>query len=117
MRRLIHIENPWVTGHGPWDEPEPEVLEQCAECGFELRDGDTVYEIGDGEKYYCTDCLTADVLEKRTKCTCCDDILEKGEKIFKTTGGAVFCTYCVSEVTLDIDEPDWDSMPGGHDDI
>ena len=114
---MIHIENPWVRGDTPLDELDPEVIEQCVECGCALCDGDTVYEIGDGEKYYCTDCLTEDALEKRAKCTCCDDILEKGEKIFKSTEGVIYCSYCVSEVTLDIGEPDWDSMPGGHDDI
>lgn len=98
----------------PWDEG----IEECAECGLDLFEGEEVYEIGDGERYYCKDCLTEDELEKRTKCTCCNDELEIGEKIFKTIDeNSIFCCYCVSLKTLEVDEPDWDSMPGGYDDI
>lgn len=95
------IENPWVTGHGPWDEPEPEVLEECTECGIEFTHGDEVYDIGDGEEFYCKDCLIESEYESG-KCACCGDECEQGEKIYETKDGKkFFCQYCVSEITLD----------------
>ena len=35
--------------------PEPSVFAECAECGFEIFDGDDYYDING--KYYCEECI------------------------------------------------------------
>ena len=49
-----------------------------------------------------------------SRCAECKSDLLEGESVYKV-GNKVFCEDCVEHVTLEREEPDWDSMPGGYD--
>ena len=53
---------------------------------------------------------------RKLVCLCyqCERELREGDEVHKVSG-EYFCDYCVEHVTLEAEEPDWDSMPGGHD--
>lgn len=54
--------------------------------------------------------------EALRECDCCGLEMYEGDTYYKV-GNKYFCESCVEVGQLEPDEPDWDSMPGGYDDI
>ena len=54
--------------------------------------------------------------EAKFVCLCaeCKNDLLEGDSAYKI-GCNVYCEDCVEHVTLEQEEPNWDSMPGGYD--
>lgn len=54
--------------------------------------------------------------EAKVVCRCCEckKNLYEGEDAYRI-GDKFFCEDCVEHTTLECDDPDWDSMPGGYD--
>ena len=50
------------------------------------------------------------------ECDCCGGEMYEGDKYFRIED-KYYCESCVDIGELEAEEPDWDSMPGGHDDF
>lgn len=53
--------------------------------------------------------------EPLRECDCCGLEMYEGDTYY-LINGKYYCEGCVEVGQLEPDEPDWDSMPGGHDD-
>lgn len=124
--------------------PDPEVAMQCDNCGGDIYVGDYYFEIAG--KVYCEDCmydaayaLAVESAEKHHvpdenskhvevgTCACCEDPVYDDEEYF-VYDGKFYHEECYADCAADIFddkidrceaeeyEPDWDMMPGGHDD-